>query len=67
MLIRSTLLFVVTALYSCVAVGTQIAPKSLAGIADESAIVVVGVVEQLDRVSSFSNDGDRFLAHVRIV
>ena len=67
MLIRSTLVLVVTALYTYVAAGSQIAPKSLAGIADESAIVVVGVVEQLDRVSSSSTDGDRFVAYVRIV
>jgi hypothetical protein len=65
--IRTTLIFVVTALFAYGAVGSQIAPKSLARIADESAIVVVGVVEQLDRVSSSSNDGDRFVAHVRIL
>lgn len=67
MRIHTTMFFVVTVLYAFVAAAGQIAPKSLAGIADESAIVVVGVVEQLDRVSSSSTDGDRFVAHVRIV
>ena len=65
--ISSKIFFVVTALYATAAVGSQIAPKPLADIADESAIVVVGVVEQLDQVSGFSADGDRFVAHVRIV
>ena len=67
MRICTTLIFIVTALYAYVAVGSQIAPKPLTRIADESAIVVVGVVEQLDRVSSSSTDGDRFVAHVRIL
>ena len=65
--IHSTIFFVVTILCTFVAAGSQIAPKSLADIADESAIVVVGVVEQLDRVSGYPTDGDRFVAHVRIV
>ncbi|MGI9318491.1 MAG: hypothetical protein ACR2QW_14265 [bacterium] len=67
MRILSTLTFIVTVLYAYVAVGSQIAPKSLVDIADDSAIVVVGVVEQVVRISSSSTDGDRFVAYVRIV
>ena len=65
--LRSALVFAVVVLHSYAAPGSQTASKSLARISNESAIVVVGVVEQLDRVSSTSTDGDRFVAYVRIV
>lgn len=64
---RSALAFTVVLFHAYAAMGSQIASKSLARVSNESAIVVVGVVEQLDRVSSSTTDGDRFVAHVRIV
>ena len=67
MRILSLTVFIVTLLYSTIAIGTQIAPKSLQVVSDESTIVLVGVVDHLDRVSSSSNDGVLYLAHVKIV
>ena len=65
--LRSGFLFAVLVLYAFTAASSQIASKSLARISDESPIVVVGAVEQLDRVSSSPTDGSRFVAHVRVV
>ncbi|NNL84206.1 MAG: hypothetical protein HKP27_01050 [Myxococcales bacterium] len=63
----SALVLAAFVLHAVAATGSQIAQKSLAGVANESAIVVVGVVEKLDRLSSAVTDGNRFAAHVRIV
>ena len=67
MRLRFALVFAVFVLHAYAAAGSQIASQSLARISNESAIVVIGVVEQLDRVSSSTTDGNRFVAHVRIV
>ena len=61
------LVFAVVSLHAYAAAGSQIASKPLARVSDESPVVVVGVVEQLDLVSSSRTDGDRFVARVRIV
>ena len=47
--------------------GSQIASKALASVADDSALIVVGVVERIERVSTSDTYGDESLAYVRVV
>ncbi len=49
------------------AAASQIASRPLAEVVDESAVVVVGVVERVERLRASVTEGERLVAHVRVV
>jgi hypothetical protein len=67
MRISSALALTVAVLQVQSAAGSQIASRPLTSVAEGSGLIVVGVVEGIERVSSSNTYGEVLLATVRVV